>query len=119
MPSLKKCEDTVRRIMKKNKWSQTPNVTLLESAKKVLNATDKWRREYPTEDVVVEILEGVFFLLSTCAKLDPNMDLDKIFARVCESKESFSFEGVPADLVWSFILYATEPHVNYRGPKRS
>lgn len=116
MPNLKRCEDTVRRIMKKNKWSHTPNVTLLESAKKVLSATDKWRRNHPTDEVVEEILQSVFFLLSTCAKLDSNVDLDEVFKKVCESKETFSFNGTPEDLVWSFILFATEPHIDYRKP---
>jgi len=116
LPNLKRCEDTVRRIMEKNKWSQTPNVTLLESAKKILKATDKWRRNHSTEEVMEEILESVFFLLSTCAKLDSDIDIDKLFDRVCKSKENFSFDGIPDDLVWSFILFETEPHVDYRTP---
>lgn len=116
MPSLKRFETTVRNIMKKNKWSQTPNVTLLESAKKVLSATDKWRRNHPTEEVIEEILESVFFLLSACAELDHHIDLDKLFTQVCEAKGNFSFEGLPDDLVWSFILFETEPHIDYHKP---
>lgn len=113
MPNLKKFEAAVRKIMEENKWFQTPNVTLLESAKKVLSATDKWRRNHPTEEVVEEILESMFFLLSTCVRLDPNVDLDELFGRVCKCKESFSFDGVPDDIVWSFILFETEPHIDY------
>jgi len=116
MTNLKKLGTTVKQIMKKNKWTQTPNVTLLESAKKMLSATEKWRRNHPTIEIAEEIGESVFFLLCTCVKLDPNIDLDKLFDRVCESKESFSFDGVPDDLVWTFILYETEPHIDYRKP---
>ena len=113
MPNLKKCEDTVRRIMKKNKWSQTPNVTLLESVKRILNATDKWRRNRPTTAVVEDILESVFFLLSTCVNLDHNVDLDELFMSICARKENFSFKDVPDDLVWSFLIFETEPHIDY------
>jgi len=113
MPSLKQYENTIARIARKNKWSKTANVTLLESAKRILNATDKWRRNHPAEEVAHEILESIFFLLATCVKLDHDLDLDKLFSEVCRSKESFSFEGVPDDLVWSFIIYETEPHTDY------
>jgi len=113
LPNLKKCEDTVRRIMKKNKWSQTPNVTLLESVKRILNATDKWRRNRPTTAVVEDILESVFFLLSTCVNLDHNVDLDELFMSICARKENFSFKDVPDDLVWSFLIFETEPHIDY------
>jgi len=115
MPSLKQYANMIAGIARNNKWSKTPNVTLLESAKHVLNATDKWRRNHPTEAVVEEIVESIFFLLATCVKLDHNIDLDKLFNQVCKAKEGFAFEGVPDDLVWSFILYETEPHVDYRG----
>jgi len=113
LPSLKEYVTIVRKISEQNHWSKTPNVTLLESAKKIINATDKWRRNHPTEEVVKEILESIFFLLATCVRLDSNVDLDQLLREVCRSKESFSFQGVPDDLVWSFILFETEPHVDY------
>lgn len=113
MPNLKGYVTAIRRIGEQNHWSKTPNVTLLESAKKIIVATDKWRRKHPTEEVVQEILESVFFLLATCAKLNSNIDLDKLFREVCRSKENFSFQGAPDDIVWSFILFETEPHVDY------
>jgi len=114
MPSLKKFEAAIKEIMEKNKWSQTPNVTLLEAARNIIKATDKWRRCHPNEEVIQEILESIFFLVSTCVKLGNNVDLDKLFEQICKSKETFAFEGVPDDLVWSFILFATEPHFAYR-----
>lgn len=113
MPSLKEYETMVRRIAEKNKWSKTANVTLLESVKKIINVTDKWRRKHPSKEVVQEILESVFFLLATCTQLNHNLDLDETFTQLCKSKESFRFDGVPDDLVWSFILFETEPHVDY------
>jgi len=115
LPDLKRCEDTVRRIMKKNKWSQTPNVTLLESLKKILAATDKWRRNRPTGTIVEDILESIFFLLAACAQLDHNVDLDSLFMFICKCKEDFSFKG-PDDLVWSFLAFQTEPHIDYHKP---
>jgi len=115
LPSLRDYEAEIKSIVEKNNWTQTPNVTLLEAIRKILAATDKWRRKHSSKEVAEDILESVFFLLSTCVKLDHNMDLDKLFNRVCESKENFSFEA-PDDLVWSFLLFETEPHIDYRKP---
>jgi len=113
MPSMNKFEFLIKRIVKKNKWSQTPNVTLLESVKKILKATDKWRRKYPNREVVEDILESVFFLLSTCASLDHNVNLDSLLLSICEGKENFSFKDMPDDLVWTFLIYETVPHIDY------
>jgi len=113
LSGLKEYEARIKRIVEKNEWSQTPNVTLLESARKVLNSTDRWRRDHPKQEVVREILEAVFFLLATSAKLNHNIDLDEMFTEVCKSKDRHIFSGVPNDLVWSFILYSTEPHHDF------
>jgi len=113
MPSLTRFEVLVRKIVKKNKWTQTPNVTLLESLKKILSATDKWRRKHPNREVVEDILESVFFLLSTCSNLDHDVNLDSLLLSICEGKENFSFKDVPADLVWTFVIYETVPHIDY------
>jgi len=113
LPSLKDYEVKIRKIAQKNGWTQTPNVTLLEALRKILGATDKWRRKHPAKEVIEDLCGSIFFLLATCTKLDHNTDLDEDFQNVCRSLRSFSFKGVPNDLVWSFIMYSTEPHVNY------
>lgn len=110
--------DKIKAISRKNKWSKTPNVTLLEAARKIIEATDKWRRCYPSKEVVESIVESMFYLLATCHVLDGDgIDLDKTFTQVCREKKNFGFKGVPDDVIWSFIIYSSEPHVPYRMPK--
>lgn len=113
LPSLRDYETEIRNIVEKNNWTQTPNVTLLEAIRKILGATDKWRRKHSSEEVVEDILGSIFFLLATCTKLDHNLDLDEQLQEVYKSAESLSFKDVPKDLVWSFIMFSTEPHVDY------
>jgi len=120
MPSLEDYKARVQQIIKKNKWSKTPNVTLLEAAKKIIDATDKWRRCHKTEEVTKSIMESVFFLLATCAKLEENSsDLDAMLTEICKEKKNYSVSEVPDDIIWSFIIYASEPHVPYRTPRQT
>ena len=110
----------VQKIMEKNNWAKTPNVTLLEAARKIIDATDKWRRCHKTEEVAKSIMESVFFLLATCAKLEENsLDLDAMLTEICKEKKNYSFSEVPDDLIWSFIIYASEPHVPYQMPRET
>jgi len=111
LPSLNEYEGEIKKIAEK--WVQTPNVTLLEAVRKILGATDKWRRNHPADEVVEDVLGSIFFLLVTCTKLEHDVNLDEEFSKVCDSMESFSFKDVPKDLVWSFIMYSAEPHVDY------
>ena len=120
MPSLEDYKARLQKIIEKNKWSKTPNVTLLEAAKKIIDATDKWRRCHTSKEVTKSIIESVFFLLATCAKLEENsFDLDKILTKICKEKKNYSFSEVPDDLIWSFIIYASEPHMPYRFPRET
>jgi len=110
----------VQKIMEKNNWSKTPNVILLEAARKIIDATDKWRRCHKTEEVTKSIMESVFFLLATCTKLEKNSsDLDAMLTEICKEKKNYSFSEVPDDLIWSFIIYASEPHMPYRFPRET
>lgn len=98
-------------------WSKTPNVTLLEALKKIVEATDKWRSCRPGVEVTRSIMESMFFLLTTCNQVG-NVDLDKMLMEICEEKRAYDFKEVPDDLVWSFIIFQSEPHVSYRSPQR-
>jgi len=117
--TLENCKLRVQKIMEKNNWSKTPNVILLEAARKIIDATDKWRRCHKTEEVTKSIMESVFFLLATCTKLEKNSsDLDAMLTEICKEKKNYTFSEVPDDLIWSFIIYASEPHFPYRVPRK-
>jgi len=117
--NLQQYMDKIKAIARKNKWSKTPNVTLLEAARKIIEATDKWRRCYPSREVVESIMESMFYLLATCQKIEgDDVNLDELFTQICkEKKNNFGFKEVPDDVIWSFIIYSSEPHVPYRMPK--
>jgi len=116
--TLENCKLRVQKIMEKNNWSKTPNVTLLEATKKIIEATDKWRRCHTSKEVTKSIIESVFFLLATCTKLEENSsDLDAMLTEICKEKKNYTFSEVPDDLIWSFIIYASEPHIPYMGRK--
>jgi len=117
MTSLEGHKHRVKDIMKVNGWQKTPNVTLLEAVKKIIEATDKWRSCYPPVEVTKSITESVFFLLATCNEIG-DFDLDKILEETCEAYKSYDFKDVPDDIIWSFITYQSEPHTPYRSPNR-
>lgn len=110
MMSLEEYKSWIQKIVDENSWSKTPNVTFLEALRRIIEATDGWRRNAEAKTVVEKCLEAVFYLLATCVKLDPGLDLDSLLTRICETKKDYTFTDLPDDLVWSFIIYSTEPH---------
>jgi len=117
MSSLEGFKARINNIIRANKWCKTPNVTLLEASKKIIEAIDKWRRCRPSNEVTKSIIESVFFLLATCSNLEENSsDLDKTLRQICKEKKNYDFKEVPDDLIWSFIIYESEPHFPYRKP---
>lgn len=109
--------ETYRRRVNGILKGKTPNVTLLQAAKKIIEAADKWRSCRPESDVARSIMESVFFLLAACNQIG-NFNLDKMLKEICEEKKACDFNELPDDLVWSFIIYESKPHTPYRSPQR-
>jgi len=113
--SLEDYRRQIRKIIKANSWKKTPNVTLLESIKKIIEATDKWRRMYPNEVIVRNIVESIFYLIATTELLDgQDFNLDQIMSSIIGEKKYYDFTDKPDDIVWSFIAYESKPHIPYR-----
>jgi hypothetical protein len=39
-----------------------------------------------------------------------------MLTKICEEKKNYRFLEAPDDLIWSFIIYTSEPHIPYRKP---